>query len=460
MQSVNDGPETTVTGDPIVRSATEAGALGMAFQFRVDADGARRFTFVGQRCAAVNGVPAEAVMASPTALFDMIVPEHQPAFAKAEAEAMSAGQPFDVEVAMRRADGEVRWRRVAAIPRPQPDGSVLWDGLQFDVNDRRRLADELLEQRERVEVAVEATDLGLWELEIRTQRLTWSDRNRTIFGVAAADEVTPRFFTHLLHPDDRPKLAEAYRVAADPAGDGGYYAVYRIVTPDGDLRWVESRGRVILDAAGPRLLVGTSLDISERRATDERRTLLLGELAHRAKNGIAIVMSMVSQSARGAETVKEFETRLMARMQAMATSQDLVTASGGRPVDLREVVDTALAPFDRRRFDVDDSLSGVSITGEIAVGLGLMLHEMATNAVKYGALSSDKGRVILARQATPAHRVGFEWREDGGPEVKPTNRSGFGTRLLQQALRTQNGTVTFDFEPQGFRARVECPVAV
>lgn len=216
---------------------------------------------------------------------------------------------------------------------------------------------------------------------------------------------------------------------------------------------------MILDAAGPRLLVGTSLDISERRATDERRALLLGELAHRAKNGIAIVMSMVSQSARGAETVGEFEERLMARMQAMATSQDLVTASGGRPVDLREVVDTALAPFDRQRFDVDDSLSGVSITGEIAVGLGLMLHEMATNAVKYGALSSDRGRVSLARQATPAHRVGFEWREDGGPEVKLTNRSGFGTRLLQQALRTQNGTVTFDFEPQGFRARVECPVA-
>ena len=143
----------------------------------------------------------------------------------------------------------------------------------------------------------------------------------------------------------------------------------------------------------------------------------------------------------------------------MATSQDLVTASGGRPVDLQVVVDTALAPFDRQRFDIDGELSGVSITGEIAVGLGLLLHEMATNAVKYGALSADHGRVTLARQATAAHRVGFEWREAGGPEVKASNRSGFGTRLLQQALRTQNGSVTFDFAPQGFFARVECPVA-
>jgi two-component sensor histidine kinase len=99
----------------------------------------------------------------------------------------------------------------------------------------------------------------------------------------------------------------------------------------------------------------------------------------------------------------------------------------------------------------------VTVRGEIAVALGLLLHEMATNAVKYGALSNAQGRVKLRRKTTPAGHAAFEWREADGPPVRPSNRQGFGTRLLQQVLRGQGGMVTFDFEPQGFRARVDCP---
>src|SRR6185437_13178886 len=97
----------------------------MAFQIEGKPDGSRRFTFVGQRCLAVNGVPAETAMADAATLYSMILPEHRAAFDAAEAQALATLQPFDVEVAMRRADGEVRWHRIASMPRPQPDGRIL-----------------------------------------------------------------------------------------------------------------------------------------------------------------------------------------------------------------------------------------------------------------------------------------------------------------------------------------------
>jgi PAS domain S-box-containing protein len=433
----------------------------MAFQIAVPPDRSTRgFTYVGPSCQALNGISAEAVMADGRVLYDMILPGHAERFlAAAEEAAQAAAKPFEIEMAMRRPDGEVRWHRIASSPRVLPDGTTLWDGLQTDITERHRIAEELEEQRRRVEVAVEATDLGLWEIDLRSETLTWSDRNRKLFGVTPDAAVNTQLYIDLVHEEDRAALRDAYLAARDVSAGGDFAAEYRIVTPAGETRWVLSRGRVIRDEQGPRLVVGTSLDITERRAADERRSLLMGELAHRSKNGIAVVMSIISQTARGMASVKDFEELLMARMRAMAVSQDLVTATGGRSVEVANVMAQALAPFDLQRFEIDADLGGVRMGGELAAGTGLLLHEMATNATKYGALSNGKGKVTLTRAQAPEGRVAFVWKEVGGPEVAPSDRRGFGTRLLQQVLRNQGGVVTFDFEPDGFRAHVECPAA-
>jgi PAS domain S-box-containing protein len=449
--------EPTETLEPAIRRAADVSALGMAFQIVVGDDGERRFSFVGQRCLALNGVTAEAAMADPDLLYDMILPEHQAAFAAAEAEAMAAMKPFDIEVAMRRPDGRVRWHRIASMPRRLPDGRLAWDGLQIDVTDRRRIAAELEEQRRRLELAVEATGLGFWEWDVATGRLTWSDRNRALFGLAADAPVTIARYMQLVHPEDVERVRQAYRGALE-AGGGDYSVEHRVALPGGEVRWISSHGRVITEAGEPAVVVGTNLDITQRKATEERRALLMGELAHRAKNGIAVVMAIVQQTARSAQTLEGFEELLLSRLQSMATAQDLVTATGGRPVQLADVVTQTMAPFGPARFDVG-GLEDVTIVGEIAVGLGLLLHEMATNAVKYGALSNAKGRVAITRGDSEAGRVALCWRERGGPQVKTSSRQGFGTRLLQSALRNYGAEVVFRFDPQGFEATVVFPRA-
>jgi PAS domain S-box-containing protein len=441
-----------------VRSAADATALGMAFILAIAPDGARRFVFAGPRCLGVNGVEAETVMRDAEVFFDMILPEHRAAFAATQAKAQASLEPFDIEVAMRRADGVVRWHRLASLPRPQPDGSVFWDGLQVDVTDRHQMSDALREQRRRLEVAVEATGLGFWEWDLEAGTLAWSDRNKQLFGLPASAEMTLERYMALVHPEDLPRVTAAYQAARDRPHGGDYSLEHRVVRPDGAVDWIESTGRVSTDDEGQaRLVVGTSLDITERKAAEERQGLVMGELAHRAKNGIAVMMAMVLQTGRGQNTVKGFKDLLMARLKAMADSQDLVTASGGGPVALADVIDKAVAPFDQGRFDLDEGLGQLTIRGEMAVGMGLLLHEMATNAVKYGALSNSAGRVTIALEPADEGRAVFRWREWGGPQVGPAAATGFGTRLLSQVLRPQGGEVKFDFDPMGFHASVEFP---
>jgi PAS domain S-box-containing protein len=451
-----------LANEPIVRSAPGAAGLGMGFQLECRPDGKQRFTFVGPRCRALNGVAREAVLADPQTLYDLILPEHRPAFRAAQDAASQTLTPFDVEIAMRNAaDGEVRWRRVAALPSAQEDGRVLWNGLQLDVNERRRMAAELAEQKWRTEMAAEATGLGFWEWDVAQGRVRWSPRNRALFGIGPDDEVDIARYLELVHPDDRDGVHKAFASARDRPTGGDYSFEHRIVTPAGETRWILTHGRVILGGPGQaRLVVGTSLDISGRKAAEERRSLLMGELAHRAKNGISVMMAIVAQTSRGQETVEGYRDLLLARLQAMATSQELVTASGGRPVSLADVIGLSIAPFGSARFDLDPSLGELTLRSDMAAGMGLLLHEMATNAVKYGALSNERGRVRIKAEASKAGRAAFRWQEQDGPPVAVNGRQGFGTRLLQQVLRPQGGEVKFEFEPAGFHASVEFPVVM
>ncbi len=448
--------------EPSFRVLADALGLGMPFQILVPPDGqGRTFVSVGESCREMTGVePAEA-MADATRLYGRILPEDLEALAAAEAQALAQSKTFDMEVRMLGANGDVRWRRILSTPRRRTDGSTLWDGLLSDVTEQRHAEAELQEQRRRLQSAVDATGLGLWEWDPRGGSLNWTDRNRELFGLESGEPVSiQRYMDELVHPDDRDAIAASYQAAADKPEGGHFLIEHRTrVEPDGKPRWLQARGRVVKDAEGVRLVVGATLDISERKAAEERRALLMGELAHRAKNGILVMMAIVAQTARGVQTVEDFETVLTARLKAMADSQDLVTASGGRPVQLADVVATTLTPFDASRFDVDEGLAEVTVAGEVAVALGLLLHELSTNAVKYGALSKPSGRVVIRRDGGDAGETVLKWTERGGPEVTIGKRKGFGSRLLDVALRPQGGKVEAAFDPKGFRADIAFPNA-
>jgi len=326
------------------------------------------------------------------------------------------------------------------------------------VDDNQSIA-ALRERLRRLEATVDSTGLGLWEWDVRTGAMTWNDRNRELFGIAHKDPLTIQDYAELVHPDDREIVGAAYREAADEPEGGSFVFEYRTRPgPDGKSRWLQNRGRVLKDAEGARLVVGATLDVTDRKTAEERRSLVLRELAHRAKNGILVMMTIVAQTARRAKSVKDFEAVLTARLRSMADSQDLVTQVQGRSLPLGDLLDRALTPFGPERFDLDPDVRKINVANDMVVALALLLHELGTNAVKYGALSVPTGRVKLGIVTADEGQAHLCWTEAGGPAVKPPARRGFGSRLLDISLRNNGGHVEARFDPSGFRADIRFPV--
>ena len=305
-----------------------------------------------------------------------------------------------------------------------------------------------------------ATGLGLWEWDVATGALVWNDANRDLFGVTHPGPLAIGDFAALVHPDDREIVRQAYAAATDPTGGGAFSMEYRTAfAPGGRVRWVQTRGQLIPDAGEAGLVVGANLEITDRKVAEERRGLVLRELAHRAKNGIVVMMSIVAQTARSATSVKHFEEVLTGRLKSMADSQDLVTRAAGAPLPLNDLLDQTLQTFGQDRFDRDPQLAEVNIPTEVVVAMALLLHELSTNALKYGALSAPAGRVRLSLVEAAGGRAVLGWAEVGGPPVRVSARRGFGSRLLDVSLRNNGGHVEGVFEPEGFKARIHFPTA-
>ncbi|MDB5447265.1 MAG: sensor histidine kinase [Phenylobacterium sp.] len=443
--------------EPAFRRTAEALSLGVPYRMLISADGGlARFLHVGAGCVELTGLTAETILADSHALTELVAPEDRDRLTREHAAALAEGRASSAEVQLRRGDGELRWCRLTCAPQLQPDGSTVWDGLMIDVTESRRLAEQLVEERRRLEQALEVSGLGVfqWARE-DPDTVLWSERQYEIFGVPPATPITVESYLARTHPDDRGLASSASR-AAEIAPDGGDFTVeHRIVRRDGQVRWLMMHGRIRRDAAGLKAIQGTTLDVTERRLGEERGRLQMRELAHRGKNALSVLMAMVKHAARNARSADELAVVLLDRLGAMAESQDLATASEHGSLPLSQLIARVLGPFDLKRFAVAPDLDGLMISGDTATGLALLLHELATNAMKYGALSAVGGRVSLRRLPAGGARAAMEWREIGGPPVTAPTRQGFGTRLVAAVLQGQGGKVEPSFAAEGFSARIE-----
>lgn len=253
-----------------------------------------------------------------------------------------------------------------------------------------------------------------------------------------------------VHPEDRNKvsLTDSSEVRIRAAGQS-------------DWRWFSVQVAPLLDVEGKIVEVVASLtDVTERRASEEHRELLLGDMRHRLKNFIAVIHAMVNASKpKDNPDVEAFAETFLQRMGALQSAGDLVLKANAQPVDLADVVPAALAPFDGGQH------SKISIEGpplllseQTVGGIALACHELATNAAKYGALSREGGRVEIQWHRVPdgnTERVTFEWVERDGPPVRQPTRRGFGTRIVKAAVAAeQDAEVSLDYRPEGLVCRM------
>lgn len=308
---------------------------------------------------------------------------------------------------------------------------------------------------ERMQLALDAGRTGVWDWNLVTGEVHLDARVRHLWGL---DDDTPasfEVFRNALHPQDRRRSKEAVGLALDPTHDGDYEIEYRVVgVKDQVERWISIRGRTFFEEGRAIRILGTARDITERKMREQHVRVLLRELVHRSKNLLAVVQAMSRQTAAGSPSVEDFQRKFSARLQALSMAHDLLVSQDWRGASMRELVRAQLAYcMDVPKDDVAEHavIEGpkIMLKPEAAQNIGLALHELATNALSYGALSRSEGRISF-KWGFEDDRLCIEWRESGGPSLAMPPSEGFGhkviKRLVAQAL---DGDATLSFPPEG-----------
>jgi PAS domain S-box-containing protein len=323
---------------------------------------------------------------------------------------------------------------------------------------RRRDQEALQESRERLQLALDTTQLGWWQYDPRRNVASWDSRGLEILG--RAEEAPFAEFVRQIHPDDREGFLAARAAALAPSDPKLFVYAFRVIRKDGTVRWVESHGLPHFEGAGPRRqlvsLGGAIQDVTERKERDEKEHLLMREVNHRAKNMLSVVDAVARQTA--ARNPEDFIERFSERLQALSANQDLLIRNEWRGVEINELVRAQLAHF-ASLMGSRIAVSGpkVRFTPASAQAVGLALHELATNAGKYGALSTVTGRLEIS-WAVDGDTFTMTWTEREGPPVSAPEQRGFGTVVMQaMAERSVGGKVDLDYAPSGLTWRLTCP---
>ncbi len=327
---------------------------------------------------------------------------------------------------------------------------------------RRQAADDLLrESKDRLQLALNAAQLGWWQYDPRRRIISWDTRSRVILDIAE-DETALEEVMKLVHPDDAERVWTAFQTAHDP-GDRKPYAIeFRVQSGDGEVRWVEAHWLAYFEGAGPERpgagIVGTVADITERKEREEQVHLLMREVNHRAKNMLSVVDAIAHQTAT--RNPEDFVERFSERIQALSANQDLLVRNEWNGVEIEDLVRAQLAHFaDLIGSRIAMHGPKLRLSPASAQAIGLALHELATNAGKYGSLSTDTGRVDVS-WGTDGDTLTMSWTEREGPPVSAPKRRGFGTIVMEaMAERSVDGKVDLDYAPSGLTWRLTCPAA-
>lgn len=326
---------------------------------------------------------------------------------------------------------------------------------------RRRSEDALRESETRFRHMADSAPALIWMTDALGQ-VTFANRHyEHMFGCSATEMLGDGWKTTIL-PEDLETHQTAFRTAF--CARQPFRTETRVWDKHHRVRWLRCEGVPRLSDTGEFLgYTGCNVDITEAKTAEEHLRLLVNELNHRVKNTLATVQSIASQTLRNAPTTTAARAALEQRLIALSRAHDVLTRENWEGADLWEVVGQAIEPYQGQgesRFDVHGF--NVRLPPQMALAIAMALQELCTNAVKYGALSNETGRIGIVwtlMNAPDGPRLEMCWEERGGPPVSPPQRRGFGTRLIERSLAQElNGTVRIEFAPGGVVCALSAPL--
>jgi two-component system CheB/CheR fusion protein len=322
-----------------------------------------------------------------------------------------------------------------------------------DMTERRRTEGALRDSEARLKLAREAADLGIQDFDPRTQECWWDERARQLWGIQADDVVTMELVWSRVVEEDRAAAKEAFEQALDPEGDGVYAAEFRVHNDKPSTCWIKANGKAAFAGQGQNRkavrMVATVQDISERKEWEAHQRILLNELSHRVKNTLAVVISIARKTFHRTDDPVQALPSFEGRLLALANAHDLLVEHDWQGADLEALIKLQLGPYEERI--VTDG-PPIMLPASLATPLGLVLHELATNAAKYGAFSNGEGRVLLTwrlLRAAKGRALEVTWREEDGPATGDPGDDGLGRRLMERTL--PGAEVEWDLRPDGLK---------
>jgi PAS domain S-box-containing protein len=386
---------------------------------------------------------------------------------------LTQGEPFTVEKRYVRPDGSPVWVRNAVSPRRDTTGQIVGGfAICIDITERKQAEEALRKSEERFQYCARATRDIIWDIDLVADRVWWSDAMQRQLGYAPENigPDTAWCFAHM-HPDDRERVVRGMREAAAGTGDT-WSDEFRYRRADDSYATIADRGFIIRDARGRAVrMIGAMQDISVRkqaeealRASESRARLLLGELQHRVRNTLSVIRSITRRTAETSQSVEDYAMHLDGRINAFARVQTAVARDPTAGLDLTDLVADELLTYAAHQGEqVRITGPAVRLQPKAAEMFGLAVHELATNAVKHGALTVPQGRIQISwrvQNSTEVPRLVFEWKESGTPNrAAKRERRGFGTNLLERTLTYELKAKTVQtFEPDGLRCMIELPM--
>jgi PAS domain S-box-containing protein len=376
---------------------------------------------------------------------------------------------YDVEYRILRPDNEVRWiesRSFIAFDSGGHPQRVI--GVNIDVTERRQTKQALADRDKQLELAGKVAGVGTFAINVKAawehtaQTMQISPGFAAIYGFSEETvEISVGDWRSRVYPADLPQfLANRHKAFAEQRSEN--HLEYRVVRPCGEIRWVESRTFIEYDQTGrAKRLVGVNIDATERRKLEEQRKVLIAELDHRVKNALATVSAVVSRTVEGSRCTADFLEALDGRIRSMATTHELLSARRWQGISLRQLVQGELAPY---ATSSNTEIKGLEVVlpADVGQALAMVLHELVTNAAKYGSLSTQGGRVSIrwdwrVNGHSRPHLV-LEWQEIGGPPVVDPDNPGYGMSIIRGLLPYEcRATVDLVLAPEGVRCRLELP---